>query len=245
MLMAAGFLIGFFIVQWMYRVEGKDETHLNSGLVHLLLGAVIGARLGHVLFYEPGYYFANPWLIPAVWKGGLASHGGAIGIFIALWIYTRKHPDQPLMWVLDRVTVPTALAGALIRLGNVFNAEILGRPTDVPWGFIFTRVDNIARHPVQLYEAAAYLVTFGIMLALYLRWKEHTPRGLLAGTFFVLVFGARLVLEFFKERQETYVLPLPLNAGQLLSVPFIIVGAMMIVWAMRRDSRLETQDSRR
>jgi phosphatidylglycerol---prolipoprotein diacylglyceryl transferase len=148
---------------------------------------------------------------------------------IALYLYSRHHPDQPLMWLLDRVVVPTALGGVLIRTGNLFNSEILGDPTQVPWAFVFLRVDSVPRHPAQLYEALAYLVIFLFLFFLYRRLRAATPPGLLVGSFFASVFTARFLIEFVKERQATYEQNLPLSVGQLLSIPFVLAG-LILIW---------------
>ncbi len=235
-LFAILFWAGFLIVRWQFRSEGKNEEDLSQLLTHLVLGTIIGARLGHCLFYEPGYYLSHPWDIPKVWEGGLASHGGALGVLFALWLYCRKRPDQPYLWLLDRICVPTALAGCLIRLGNLFNSEILGNPTQMPWGFVFVRVDAVARHPVQLYEATAYAATFVVLLLMYRRWRAQTPVGWLVGWFLVLVFSARFLLEFFKEEQAAYGQSSPLHVGQWLSIPFIGAGLFLIARARRRNA---------
>jgi prolipoprotein diacylglyceryl transferase len=163
------FGVGFYILQWMYRKEGKPAEDPEPVLFYTLIGAMIGARLGHCLFYRPDYYLANPIEIIAFWKGvrGLASHGGVIGILISLFIYTKRHPDQPYLWLLDKVAVPTALGGMFIRLGNLMNSEILGVPTDAPWAMVFLRIDTLPRHPAQLYEALAYLLIFLFLLTWY------------------------------------------------------------------------------
>jgi prolipoprotein diacylglyceryl transferase len=148
-LFALAFYCGFFIVHRMFRVEHKNENALNSLLIYMVAGAVVGARLGHCLFYEPDYYFKHPLEILEIWRGGLDSHGGAAGILIAIYFYARRRPDQPYLWVMDRIVVPTALGGAFIRLGNLFNSEILGTPTNVPWAFKFLQVDATPRHPVH------------------------------------------------------------------------------------------------
>src|SRR5262249_15750944 len=157
------FLVGYYIARWQFRSEGKSGASLDSLLIHIVVGTVLGARIAHVLFYEPAYYFSHPWEIPQIWKGGLASHGGAAGVLLGIYIYSRKHPDQPYLWLLDRIAVPTALAAAIIRLGNLFNSEILGIPATVPWAFIFVREDLVPRHPAQLYECLANLLTFFIL----------------------------------------------------------------------------------
>jgi prolipoprotein diacylglyceryl transferase len=230
------FAVGFYIVRWMYLREDKPEQDLDSLLLYMMLGAMIGARLGHVLFYRPGYYFSHPIEIIAVWKGlrGLASHGGALGIMVSLYLYCRKRPDQPYLWVLDRVAVPTALGGMFIRLGNLMNSEILGLPTDRPWAFSFLRVDGIPRHPAQLYEATAYLVIFIILLTWYRKRGASIPHGSLIGTFFALVFSARFLIEFVKERHAPFEAHLPLDMGQILSIPMVILGIALIWWSGSR-----------
>jgi len=231
------FLVGYAIARWQFRVENKDPRSLETLFVYMVAGTIIGARLGHCLFYEPGYYLRHPVEILEVWKGGLASHGGAAGILIALYLYSRWHPDQPYLWLLDRVVVPAALGGAIIRLGNLFNSEILGRPTHLPWGFVFARIDSVPRHPAQLYESLAYGLVFIGLLRVYGRWRAQTPRGLLLGLFLVSVFTARFLLEFLKERQASYEQPLPLSVGQLLSLPFIGAGLILLCHSRRTSRR--------
>jgi len=234
----SAFVVGFLIVRWTYRREGKPERDLESLLFTMFLGAIIGARLGHCLFYRPGYYLTHPLEIVAFWKGfrGLASHGGALGILVALYLYSRRHPDQPYLWLLDRIAAPTALGGCFIRLGNLMNSEILGVPTDVPWAFVFERIDPLPRHPAQLYEAIAYLLTFVLLLSVYRRKGSMLPEGILTGTFFVCVFSARFLIEFVKERHAAYAAGLPLSVGQLLSIPMIILGLALLARAAKRRS---------
>ena len=230
------FGIGFYIVRWMYLREEKPEQDLDSLLLYMMLGAMIGARLGHVLFYRPDYYFSNPVEIIAVWKGlrGLASHGGALGIMAAIYLYCRKRPTQPYLWVLDRVAVPTALGGMFIRLGNLMNSEILGVPAEVPWAFSFARVDGIPRHPAQLYEALAYLAVFLVLMAWYRKKGSSIPHGALIGAFFAMVFSARFLIEFVKERHVPFEAGLPLSMGQILSIPMVLLGVGLVAWAHTR-----------
>jgi phosphatidylglycerol---prolipoprotein diacylglyceryl transferase len=225
LLFASGFLIGYYIMQAIYKREGKPVAHLDTLLWYVILGTVIGARLGHCLFYEPAYYLSNPIEILKIWEGGLASHGGTVGVLVALWLYSRRHPQEPLGWLADRLTIPTALTATLIRLGNLFNSEIYGKITTLPWAFVFERVDPHPRHPTQLYEASAYLLLFGVLLYLYRRhlpfWqKPYRPLGL----FLLWVFGWRILIEFVKEPQASFEETLPLHMGQLLSIPFIALG---------------------
>ncbi len=231
------FGVGFYLVRWMYRREEKPEKDLESVLLYMILGAIIGARLGHCLFYRPDYYLANPIEIIAFWKGfrGLASHGGALGILVSLYVYSRKHPDQPYLWLLDRVAAPTALGGFFIRMGNLMNSEILGLPSDVPWAMVFTRVDALPRHPAQLYEALSYLLIFFLLFSVYRRRGPTLRPGMLIGMFFATVFGARFLIEFLKERHAAFEAGLPLSMGQLLSIPIILLGLGMVFWAVRHQ----------
>ena len=233
-LFALLFAIGYALGRWQWRIENKDPQTVDTLLVYLIVGTVVGARLGHCLFYEPGYYLHHPMEILQVWKGGLASHGGAIGVMVALYLYSRRHADQPMLWLLDRVALATALGGSLIRLGNLFNSEILGQPTQVPWAFVFARVDAVPRHPAQLYESIAYLLVFIGLMWIYWRMRGTTPHGLLTGIFFVTVFVFRFLIEFIKERQADYEQKLPLSVGQLLSIPFIIAGVVLIKRALAK-----------
>lgn len=229
LLFAILFGLGFLIVRWQFRVEHKGAASLDKLMVYMIVGTIVGARLGHCLFYDPVYYSHHPLEVLEVWRGGLASHGGAAGILIALYFYTRRRPDQPYLWLLDRIVVPTALGGSLIRLGNLFNSEILGTPTQVPWAFVFERVDSVPRHPVQLYESIAYALIFVLLLRIYWRLRAQTPRGLLLGLFLVSVFTFRFFLEFLKQRQAAYGHHLPLHVGQWLSIPFVVLG-MALLW---------------
>lgn len=235
LLFALAFLVGSYVVRRMFAREGKPEGDLDRLLLYVMIGTVVGARLGEVLFYNPAFYLSNPLEIVKIWEGGLASHGGAIGLFAALWLYARRRPDQPYLWVLDRVAVPTALAGMLIRTGNFFNSEILGVPADAPWAVVFARVDAVPRHPAQLYEAVAYGLIFLVLLAAYRRRGAATPHGFLTGLFLVLVFSARFAIETVKVPQAAFGAALPLSVGQILSVPAIALGAWLLVRAIRTD----------
>jgi len=239
-LFAVLFALGYLMGKWIMRIEHKDERNLDKLLVYLILGTIIGARLGHCFFYEPGYYLRHPVEILEVWKGGLASHGGALGVLAALYLYARHHRDHPLMWLLDRVVVPTALGGALIRLGNLFNSEILGDPTHVPWAFVFLRVDSVPRHPAQLYEAMAYLMIFSGLFFIYRRLQARTPPGLLVGIFLCQCLCCSFLIEFVKERQAAYEQHLPLSVGQMLSIPFVLAGLVLIWRARNRAKRTDS-----
>ncbi|HTX52293.1 MAG TPA: prolipoprotein diacylglyceryl transferase [Candidatus Baltobacteraceae bacterium] len=242
---AAAFLVGYWIMEWVYRQEGKKTEVLDTLLMYMLVGAVVGARLGHVLFYDPHYYFAHPMDILKIWEGGLASHGGAIGILIAFYIYTRRAGAPRYLWLLDRAVIPTALGGFFIRMGNFFNSEIVGTRTTGWWGVVFDRVDPFPRHPVQLYEALAYLLIFFVLLVVYAQQRERLGEGMLLGLFFALVFSARFVLEFVKTPQAEYEAGFVLTVGQLLSIPFVIGGVALMLRARRANAVRPTGDSRR
>ncbi|HWT82805.1 MAG TPA: prolipoprotein diacylglyceryl transferase [Candidatus Methylomirabilis sp.] len=230
---AGAFIVGFWIMERVYKREGKDPKSLDHLLIYTLIGAVVGARLGHVLFYDPHYYFTHPADIFKVWEGGLASHGGAAGILIALFLFTRRPGNPSYLWVLDRVAIPTALGGAFIRMGNFFNSEIVGTPTSGWWGVVFDRVDQVPRHPVQLFEALAYGLIFVVLLMVYGRQDGRPPEGRLIGLFFLLVFSARFMLEFLKTPQAEYEAGFVLTVGQMLSLPFVLVGIILLVRARK------------
>ena len=248
LLFALGLLIlGPMIEDRIWKREKLNPEWMNSLFIYVVLGTIIGARLGHVFFYDPAYYLANPAKIFAVWEGGLASHGGTIGIIIAVWIYSKRVTKKSVLWTLDRLAVPTGLAAALIRLGNLMNSEIFGKPTDQPWGFIFPRASEFAGyaekgltipacHPTQIYEALAYLVVFAVCMYLY--WRKDAARrysGLILGYFLLGVFGFRYFIESIKNVQESWEINMVqhygLNMGQLLSIPFAVAGVALIIYA--------------
>ncbi|MCW8824659.1 MAG: prolipoprotein diacylglyceryl transferase [Ignavibacteriaceae bacterium] len=229
LLFAASFLIGFQIMTKIFKKENKTEKDLNDLLWYMIIGTVVGARLGHCLFYNPVYYLSNPIEILKVWEGGLASHGAAIGILISLYLFSKKKKNYTMLWTLDRIVIVVALAGSFIRLGNLFNSEIIGKPANVAWAFIFTSIDNVPRHPTQLYESIAYLMIFLILLFIYAKGFEKNKSGLLFGLFLVLVFTFRFFVEFLKEDQSAFEAGMALNMGQLLSIPFVIAGIVFIV----------------
>ncbi|MEN0005677.1 MAG: prolipoprotein diacylglyceryl transferase [Bacteroidota bacterium] len=226
LLFASGFLIGLYIVRRMFAAEKVPEAWLDTCFVYMVVATIIGARLGHVLFYDWDYYSQNLSEIPMVWKGGLASHGGAMAIIFALWLFSKRVSKKSVLWILDKVVVPTALAGCFIRLGNLMNSEIIGLPTEVSWAFIFTSVDDVPRHPVQIYEAFTYLLSFGILYYTYWKTDKVMKPGYIFGFFLVLIWGFRFIMEYVKESQggfETLVNEV-LTTGQLLSIPFFIIG---------------------
>jgi len=231
------FAIGLYIFHWIYKHEKKPASDIDHLLVYMLLGTIIGARLGHCLFYDPVYYLSNPLLIINVWEGGLASQGAAVGILTALYFYSKKRKDQPYMWMLDRIVITVALAGFFIRIGNLMNSEIIGKAADVPWSFIFVRAeaDPVPRHPAQLYEALAYLLIFFLLFYIYKKYKANLGRGLLFGLFLSLVFGARFFIEFLKEPQAAFEQSLPLDMGQILSIPLVLAGFYFIYMYLRNQ----------
>jgi phosphatidylglycerol---prolipoprotein diacylglyceryl transferase len=234
LLFASGFVFGYYIIRKMFRNEGLPDELLDKLTVYTAIGTILGARLGHCFFYEPQYYMAHPIEIIKIWKGGLASHGAAIGILIALWLFVRKE-KKPFLWVIDRVVIVVALAGCLIRLGNLFNSEIYGVETTLPWGFVFLQAgERVPKHPTQIYEALAYLITFFVLLRIYWRNKGKFTPGLTFGIFLIMVFTFRFFVEFVKEEQVSFERGMSLNMGQLLSIPFILAGITLLIWAFIR-----------
>lgn len=223
-LFASGFYLGFHIMRWVYIREEKSLKTLDIIFIYMVSGAVLGARLGHCLFYDPNYYLSNPLEILKIWEGGLASHGGVVGMLLAMYYYAKKTADISFFWLLDRMTLVIALGSFFIRLGNFFNSEILGIPTNIPWAVVFSRVDSLPRHPAQLYEAAVYLSLFMLLLFLYLKRREKLKPGFMMGLLMVVIFGSRFLIEFVKTPQEHFSPILNLNMGQWLSIPVVALG---------------------
>lgn len=243
-----GILSGYQLVLYIFKQEKLPVKELDALAIYVVLGAILGARLGHVIFYEPVYYWNNPIEILPIslyphfrFTGfaGLASHGGIIGVLIALFFYRRKY-KRDYLFLLDRLSIAGALLGGCIRLGNLMNSEIIGLPTSVPWAFVFTRVDQLPRHPAQLYEAIFY---FFIFIALFMAWKSTKAKnysGLLFGLAIILVFIQRFFVEFFKENQVAFEDNLYFNMGQVLSIPMILIGVFAILYAWySRNRRME------
>lgn len=233
-LFALVFVGGYFFFRWQILRAGGTEDDVAAILIPGALGTVIGARLGHVIFYEPGRVWSDPWWLFQVWKGGLASHGALIGLALALWYYARRR-RQPLLECTDRFAFSAALGALLVRLGNFFNSEIVGRVTHGSWGVRFPRWDQVPavqaplRHPSQLYEAALALFTLGLLYIVDRRaGGEKRPRGLLSGLFLTVYFTGRFFLEFFKE-YEAVPKDFPLTMGQMLSIPAAVAG-MVLLW---------------
>jgi len=240
LLFATAFLSGYIVFTRYLKTERLTPEMLDQLLIYMALGTVIGARLGHCFFYEPEYFLKNPVEILKIWKGGLASHGAAIGILLTLWLYVRKH-RLSFLWLMDRIVIVVALGGAFIRLGNLFNSEIYGLPTDLPWGFEFVRdklydpntgevLPVVARHPTQLYEALSYILIFIVLFIFYRKRYMKVRDGFIFGVFMILLFAARFLIEFVKNDQVAFEAGMKFNMGQLLSVPFILAGIMMIIW---------------
>jgi prolipoprotein diacylglyceryl transferase len=233
LLFAAAFFFGYYFMQKIFKREGLVQEKLDSLTVYTAVGTVLGARLGHCLFYQPEYYLAHPLEILKIWEGGLASHGAAIGILIALYLFARNH-HRTYLWVLDRVVIMVALGGFFIRMGNLMNSEIYGVETSLPWGFVFElRGEVVPKHPTQIYEALAYLAIFLFLYWLYQKRATVVKEGTVFGLFLILLFSARFFIEFIKENQVPFEAYLPLNMGQLLSIPFVVVGLIIVVLAQR------------
>ncbi len=234
-----GFFIGYQIVAKMFKHEGAPESWLGTLLTYLVVCTIVGARLGHVFFYEWDYYSAHPAEILKIWNGGLASHGGTIAIIIGMWIFCHFVAHKPMSWVIDKIVAPVALTGCLIRLGNLMNSEIYGAPTDMPWGFLFVRNhEMLPCHPTQLYEAGCYLLLFFLLMWMY--WKKNAEERpwLMSGVFFLVTFGSRFIIEYVKNVQVAWEIQMRadwgINQGQLLSIPFILLGIGLIIYAMSR-----------
>ncbi len=232
-LFASSFFFGYLIFKKIFEHEGLKEEVLDRLTVYMAVGTIVGARLGHCFFYEPSYYLSNPLEILKVWHGGLASHGAGIGILIALWLFVRKE-HKPYLWILDRIAIVVALAGFFIRTGNLMNSEIYGVETTLPWGFVFLRNGETApKHPTQIYEALAYLGVFILLFRLYWSKKGKILPGLFIGLFLVIVFTFRFFIEFIKEDQVGFESGMKLNMGQWLSIPFVIIGIILIIYAVK------------
>lgn len=227
---ALGFLGGFLLLERVFRREGKDESLLDGVLWLVVLGTLMGARLAHCLFYQPEYYLSRPLEILMVWQGGLASHGGALGIFAALYIAARRYPDLRYIWLLDRVSLAVPFAGACVRVGNFFNSEIIGVPTGSGWGVWFANVDSsrLYRHPAQLYESLCYFLIFIVLNVWYWRKKSPPRDGVLLGVTLTAIFSCRILIEFVKERQAEFMLGFPLSMGQVLSIPVVLLGLLLL-----------------
>lgn len=233
---AIALLLGGYMFNSFCKKEGLDQKIADSIFIYGTLATIIGARVGHCLFYEPSYYLAKPWaIITEIRDGGMASHGAAIGLLIGLWLFSRKN-KMPYIWSLDRIMIPVGIGGAIVRLGNLFNSEIIGNVTDVPWGFKFVRLyPNLpieavpVQHPTQLYEALCYIVTFVILAYMYYAKDMGRRRpGVLFGVGLEGIFLTRFIIEFIKIEQVDFEKGMMLDMGQILSIPFIVLGIYML-----------------
>ena len=240
-LFVSGFILGWFIFKWFFQREKIDTKLLDPLLYTLLICTIVGARLGHCLFYQPDYYLGSWqgfWEIFMPWKGGLASHGGTIALILGMWWfanhYGKKHHFD-FVWLLDHLAIAVAFAGAFIRFGNLFNSEIYGDVTNLPWGFVFElRGETEPKHPTQLYEGFTYLLLGFVLIGLYWKKLDKMLRGQFIGIFLVVCFGSRFLIEFIKEPQVEFEQTMLLNMGQLLSIPFILLGVFFLVWAAKK-----------
>lgn len=238
---ALSFYLGYVIMERIFKKEDIPLPILDSLATYMIIATVVGARLGHVLFYQPGYYLSHPLEILKIWEGGLASHGAALGIIFATWLFSRKH-TQSFFWTIDRIVIAVSLAGFFIRMGNLMNSEIYGTTTSLPWGFLFIHDksgDGLPHHPTQIYEALSYLAIFGYLLWYYLKKNGKPLEGYLFSMFLILVFGVRFLVEFIKmvqvEEESKYLLDL----GQILSIPLILVG-VWILWYIHKKDKIKS-----
>ncbi len=248
----SGLILSIYILGWIYKRENIPSEHLEKLSIYSMIGIIVGARLGHCLFYEPSYYLSHPleMILPITFPPGggvkfigfqgLASHGGALGELIALYFYSRK-TKHSMIDTLDLTAVVAGLVGVFIRLGNFMNSEIIGMPTTKPWGVIFERVDNLPRHPTQLYEAISYFIIFAIMMLLYKKMRDKLKSGFFFGLLLVLIFTARFIIEFVKEDQVGFEDGMKFNMGQLLSLPYILVGIGFMIFGLWKTKKLSAQ----
>lgn len=246
---AIGVLCTSYVVQKMYQSEKLPEKWFDSLFVYVLIGLIIGARLGHCLFYDPEYYLSHPIEILKIWEGGLASHGGAIGMTIGIWLFCRNVSKKSIIWALDRLIVGVAIGAAFIRVGNLMNSEIYGGPTTMPWGFNFVRdrswhlpiVDGGAGelpcHPTQIYEALIYFAIFILTMYMFYKTDAKKKQGLILGVSLIGIFLSRFFIEFLKNVQEPFEIQMRasigINMGQLLSIPFILWGVWLVYNALK------------
>lgn len=248
---AAALLVGAWIFSYFCKKEGRPQSLSDSAFLYIALGTMIGARVGHCLFYEPEYYLLKPWaIITEIRNGGLASHGATIGIIVSIWLCSRKN-KVPVMWMTDRLGVIAPISGALIRFGNLFNSEIIGHQTDMPWGFKFMRlhrglpIEQVpACHPTQLYEALCYILTFLVLWWMYNKTEAPRRRGLMFGVALIGIFLTRFFIEFVKINQVAFEEGMTLNMGQWLSVPFIIIGVASVWYALSHPPVAEEKKSK-
>ena len=229
LMFASAFFFGYLLEFKFFKDAGRPQEELDRLLIYVLIATIIGARLGHVIFYELEFYLRNIHLVPQVWTGGLASHGAAIGIIIAMYLYAKKTTGATFMWVADRVVPAVAVGGIFIRIGNFFNSEIIGIPTELPWAVVFERIDMLPRHPSMLYESLLCVLVLITLLWIYKKYDNKPPEGSLFGTFLVMLFTGRFLIEFTKITMADFMAGSLFDMGQLLSIPFVLLGAW-ILW---------------
>lgn len=229
LLFASAFLAGYFITRKLFDDDGRPIEQVDLLLMYVLIATILGARLGHVFFYEAEYYLRNPVEILYIWQGGLASHGATIGILIGLYLYIQRIGDMQFFWLTDRVALPVIFGGAFIRVGNFMNSEIYGVETSVPWAVIFAAIDEVPRHPSMLYEAIFALLIFTVLVLIYRYYKSKPPVGMITGWFMILLFSSRILVEFTKVDPARFAQEWMLAMGQLLSIPFVLFG-IWILW---------------
>jgi prolipoprotein diacylglyceryl transferase len=236
LLWASSFMISYIIMKKIFLREGLTEEQLDKFSMYIFAGTILGARLGHVLFYQPGYYLHNPIEILQIWKGGLASHGGAFGILVAMYLAT-KFLKKTYLWIADRIVIVVALSGFLIRMGNLMNSEIYGIQTHLPWGFIFVlNNETVPKHPTQIYEGIIALMVFIYLMYAYFKTTIFKKEGFAFGLFMFVIFIDRLLIEFIKEKQVAFEYNMPLDMGQILSIPFILAGAYLIFRTLKQKN---------
>lgn len=250
-LFVGGLILSIYILGWIFKKEKLPPENLEKLSIYGMIGILVGARLGHCLFYEPSYYLSNPleMILPIsflpgggikfIGYQGLASHGGALGILIALYFYSRK-TKHSMIDAMDLIALVAGVTLGFIRLGNFMNSEIIGVPTTKPWGVIFEQVDSIPRHPAQLYEAISYFIIFAIMIILYKKKRERLKNGFFFGFATILFFTTRFIIEFVKEDQVRFEEGMTFNMGQILSLPYIAVGIGFLIyglWKTKKSAR--------
>jgi phosphatidylglycerol---prolipoprotein diacylglyceryl transferase len=258
LLFAATFFFGYLIFRKFFKKKGLSDEMLDQLTIYIALGTIIGARLGHCFFYDADYFLKHPFEILMIWKGGLASHGGAIGILTALYLYVRKTKIS-FLWLIDRISVVAALGGFFIRTGNLMNSEIYGRPTNLPWGFSFindrSKVNfydpqtgellgqHLPCHPTQIYEALSYLLIFVVLFWLIRRYGSRLKEGVIFSWFLISVFTARFLIEYVKFEQSPFevnmISKFHINMGQTLSIPFILIGIGLLIWTRKKGKYTE------
>lgn len=236
LLFVIGFFGAYYVLQKMFKTEKIEQKKLDSLVFYMIIATVVGARLGHCLFYEPNIYLKDPISILKVWEGGLASHGAALGIVIAVLLYIRKNREFSFLHLADLLCVVIPFPAMCVRIGNFINSEILGAPCNLPWAVVFSLKDSMPRHPAQLYEALAYLILFIVMVYLYFKKRSNFHEGFLAGIFLIVMFVCRFLIEYVKDVQVDFEHLLALHMGQLLSLPFILLGIFLIVYSYKKPT---------